>query len=635
MTGKRIPLILCTLFFLFLFEINLSFSSTECSPRNFSLIGQNSKSIEIRNLVEQYTHEVNKPKRKYIKNKIRKALGVDEVNLEYFLSLYEKKINPKAKETIYISSEGKIPDNSTVVFPTAIASKELMSHLPYVGYSDLQKNAEMYQQSAKGVAVWVKKMQAGTGSSMTRSSYIAKLKKVDPKKVKIGAKGTDLYIEVGPKNNISIAEAQMLQMILEAEKGTYGQVILHDIVSSETDKAIEDLWSKPSFKDPTKSYLDLVNNSTALDRSGKSNQYYMPTVDESGKLSLNRTAPAGHGLFGVESLRAAFVDSMRPNVSNKSLVSVIGNGEDLSSSADPIIVGWMNKEKVPIAMITTEKTANDLKGGQIALVKRKDESVTLTIVEQAQAKEAGQQELFEKLGLEIKKGNQKSFFNTNMVMVNYEILVPKVKKLVDEIGEDEFMRIIAPDLIENSKEQIDVDQIVRKYIQLEGAMGSSFLNLDKFWREKYGEPLVHIVNIEKEHRTDFFSPIKSAFDYFMQFYSDRFVFNPKTMRLENKNPNNLPFVSLKDPASKDKYYQDVQNVLDSFQGTSIIKLDNLSIEGTVNLSGATLVGDVRIVNKSSKEWSFLDWKRKEIKSNKLENVSIVIEEDGSVHISEI
>jgi len=92
-------------------------------------------------------------------------------------------------------------------------------------------------------------------------------------------------------------------------------------------------------------------------------------------------------------------------------------------------------------------------------------------------------------------------------------------------------------------------------------MGSSLLNLDKFWREKYKKPLVHFINIDKLNRTRFFFSDKNAFDFFLQFFSDRFALNTKTMRLEDKRKGNLPIVMFTDP-----YYNDVQNTLDAFKG---------------------------------------------------------------------
>jgi len=502
------------------------------------------------------------------------------------------------------------------VFPTAIAGKELMRHLPYVEYETLFKDKERFSEHALRARLWIKKMQAGTGSSITRTTYLADLLNVPKEKIKIGAKGTDLFIEVkdkrysGIKKNISLAEVQMLQSIVDSLKGIYSEIIFHDVVSVETKEAVNAIWNTPCLFDPAKTYFEYVRSTKGLIRFKESVQEYQQTVDDKGDLSSNRTSPGGHGFIAVEALCAAYLKDELPENNHKHLIGVVGNGEDLGSTPDSVIFGWMLQEQIPIVMITTDKTELDMKGGQISLVKDND-GVHVTIIEKAQAQAAGQLELFEKLGL--RKEDKKSFFNTNVAVFNYEVLVPLIRKLIEEVGEQEFMNIISPDLIQNAKQQKDKDGVVRTYIQLEGAMASSLLNLDRFWREHCGKPIVHFVNVGKQNRTRFFSPVKTAFDFFIQFHSDRFILDMDTMRLVDKRKGSLPLVEL-----KNAYYNDVNNVLGSFRGVSTVDLDELYIEGLVSLNGFRLGGKVEIINKSGK---MIDLGSvKEFASKKISNV---------------
>src|SRR5690606_14642666 len=144
--------------------------------------------------------------------------------------------------------------------------------------------------------------------------------------------------------------------------------------------------------------------------------------------------------------------------------------------------------------------------------------IYVTILEAGQAEKAGQKALFEQIGLSIKERDQIAFFNTNMAIFNFGELAPRLQALVAEVGMQKFREIISPDLIRNGKTQTDTDGVQRRYTQLEGAMGSSLLNLDRYWRSRYGEPLVRFINVERESRTRFFSPIKTAFDFYMQFH---------------------------------------------------------------------------------------------------------------------
>ncbi len=472
--------------------------------------------------------------------------------------------------------------------PVSIASQELLRELPYVNYEDLKKNGPELLKLAKTTTLWLKKMQAGVGSSITRTSYLSRKKGADAKKIKLGCKGTDLFAEINGKD-VSIAELQLLQAIHDAEQGFYSMVIMQDVVSEETTCSIKELWKRHCFFETRKTYEEVFNG-LKLSRFEEICQNHQPTIDANGELSKKRTNPGGHALVGISALRASYKEAERPVKDVAGLVGVVGNGEDLGSSPDPLMVGWMVKNKVPAVMITTEKTELDMKGGQIALVKDKSDLVYVTIIEKAQAEQAGKLELFESLGL--RQGDRPAFFNTNTAIFNYQALTPLVEELVNKMGEKEFMKAVSPDLIKNAKKQIDSDGIERTYIQLEGAMGSVLLNFDRLCRQRLGKKAVHFINVEKKNRTKFFTPIKTAFDFLLQFHSDVFELNVHSMRLENKHISGmLPAVTL-----KDKYYDDVENVLSSFKGTKMAHLEKLYIQGKVRFLGAELIGDIEIVN---------------------------------------
>lgn len=551
--------------------------------------------VNLNTLVRQALSGPDANELKTARAKLAEMLNFDKPNLAYFLALYSKYLEPKDNKKTILGDKHQSKKNnkepySITAHTTAVASEELMKYLPYVNYTDLLKEKETYCDHAKKARLWLKKMQAGVGSSMTRTTYLARVHNIKEKDVKIGSKGTDLFINYKGKF-ICVAEAQILQAVADARAGLYSELILHDVVSSETIEAVNKIWESPCALDTEKKYIEYINNKKYHSKFKESVQSHQPTIDEQGQLSLNRLNPGGHGFIAVDAFLAAYFTEELPQKNFKDLISVLGNGEDLGSTPDPVMIGWIVKNKIPLVMLTTEKTEIDMKGGQIALVD--DGGVFVTIVEKAQAETAGQLELFEQMGL--RKEDNKSFFNTNVSVFNYELLVPKIKKLIEEIGLEEFIKIITPDLIENTKKQIDKDGITRKYTQLEGAMGSSILNLDKFWRQHYGEALVHFINIDRKNRTRFFSPIKTPFDFFMQFFSDRFVFDEENIRLVDQRPGALPHVVF-----KDAYYNDVQNVLTSFKNTSVLGLDNLTIEGEVVLGDLELKGDVEIINKTGK-----------------------------------
>jgi hypothetical protein len=62
----------------------------------------------------------------------------------------------------------------------------------------------------------------------------------------------------------------------------------------------------------------------------------------------------------------------------------------------------------------------------------------------------------------------------------------------------------SPDLIKNKKED---------FIQLESALGSVLLNLDRNARRKFGRRVVHFLNLDNDDRENFFRPLKKREDY--------------------------------------------------------------------------------------------------------------------------
>ena len=77
----------------------------------------------------------------------------------------------------------------------------------------------------------------------------------DEVRKRIGAKGTDLYVESprpggGGTVPVSLVEAQVLQALHDANERRFAELVLHDIVSSETQASMQAVWNKASLPDP-------------------------------------------------------------------------------------------------------------------------------------------------------------------------------------------------------------------------------------------------------------------------------------------------------------------------------------------------------------------------------------------------
>lgn len=415
-----------------------------------------------------------------LKEQLESSSNFFRVNIDYFEALYEKL---KTKEQIdLVLNDGKNESN-IYSFSSLDLSNEPVDFANYETLEDSTAALGNYELT-------ICKMQAGLGTSVKRQDLILKYENRE----KLGAKGTDLFISKNGRM-ISIAQAQLEKAIELSAKSIYKKINYVDLYNEETKEALERNWQK-DFQG--KSLIKWFEGSK-LERLESIEQLMMPTI-KNGELTVERLAPAGHGFLGFYKLLKVF----RENELKKELF-VIGNGEDLQSTPDHKILNWMVRNELPIVMITTTKTENDKKGGQLALVK--NDRPYVTIVEKAQAEKANQLELFEQLGLREKDNS--SFFNTNIVLINTYALKKQLDQKLKSVNESSFKKIISPDLIKNVKKVNGIE-----YTQLEGAIGSCMLNLDKYFRQEFEQPLIGFLNLNSlESRLNFFRPIKKREDF--------------------------------------------------------------------------------------------------------------------------
>lgn len=561
-------------------SLQTSASSLDCGI----VYGQRPSSSTINHLLHRARSE---PPHIHKEKKIlQKALQLNDLNFAYYFSLFTKYKEAK-------------PSDVTQLFPAEArfigypvrgknVPREINESVESVTYNQIA--SEFSGTHALNTVLVIKKLHAGTGSSIAREDYFAKNPELAG--LKMGAKGTDLMVEIphpldaNTRVKISIVELQLLQLLKVAKSKDFSKVLIQDIVGPETQNRLKQVWQKKSLLDPRLTYAQLFEKEIGIGRLSSLFQSHVPALTEKGEMSFNRQAPAGHGLFAVEALRAILYPKDLPSVRGKSLVSAIANGEDLNSLPDKIMIDWIVKNKIPITLVTTTKASIDKKGGILVLVKDTQTGEQyLKVMDTAEAKASGQIEVFEAT---------EGIASTNLTLFNYDVLQKKLAHL----SEEALLKIMAPDLIPNWKEQKDPDGVVRKYLQLEGTMGSVIMNLDRYYRKTFGEPLVHILNIESPKRLDFFSPIKSAFDYFLQFHSDIFSVDTQNYKLKFNGAGEQPNYLLRDPITKDKYYQEVQNVLDSFKDTSVRELTDLHVAGQVVFGQTKLQGRVVLKNDS-------------------------------------
>lgn len=418
---------------------------------------------------------------------------MNDLNQIYFDMLLEKSTNKNDTRLVLHEPEQNRASNIICI---PIATKEDLESIHIEKYEELKN--ELCPE-LKDFTYTLIKMQAGLGSSVERMDLIELVEN----RYELGAKGTDLYFDIHD-NPKSVAEIQLFQANKLSQANIYKKIKYINLVNEETENAVNRISEKFSASDQLeigKSYF----------------QRRMPTLDESGNLTNERMAPAGHGFIGVATIIETFMNPM------ESEVIAIGNGEDLGSTPDSKIINWVVENNLPIVMITTTKTEADKKGGQISIVKGNTDYIT--IVEKAQAEASGQLEYFEKLGL--RDGDAESLFNTNIVVINKKALKEKFNEFIADYTMGEFLSQFYPDVILNSKEQDG-----KFYTQLESALGSVVLNLDKFFRLNFQTPLVSFLNLNSNDRKTFFMPIKTRDDY--DYITHNFRVDHESYRLVSK-----------------------------------------------------------------------------------------------------
>jgi predicted dinucleotide-binding enzyme len=569
---------------------------------------------------------------------IASEFELSEIEKSYFKNLFLKFI---ALQKLAESVSDKPKDELLIdqdFIPSAMMSPEGRANLlDAVEYSDIANDPEN-AKSASRVTLILNPLNGGIGKGVGRETYLdllwprlkdSLLKKNDFEGEKsLGGKPTDLFFELdvrGKKELISIAEAKLLRSIEEAKAKKYSSIVLEELISQETLNSVNELFDTIYF-------WDRIDNTIALDKKRTYRQFFeefsktekvrisladpvtehtFPLIDkEKGefrprfeKNGKGRTkvhnAPGGHGLSGFWSIMRVFDDKFTPSQDKtKPTISVMYNEDGMNSFPNEIIVGWMARNKVPIVMITTTKTGIDMKGGQIGIQTLPSGKNKKAILELKQAEKNKQKKLFEAMGLtEGTKGAQ--YFNTNMAMLNYTILKPFLRELADYLGKERLEEIISPDLIqEDSKD--------KKSHSLGGAMGSVLLNLTSFVEttedkriieiaRKHGLvnkekriSILRIINADEENRTKFFTPVKTAFDFWLQYYSDFYKVDTANWQLIQLGKH-LPAVDL-----KDDWYKEVTNVMDAFKGVKVAELKELNIQGVVKMQNAVLEDKVNI-----------------------------------------
>ncbi|MBU2251505.1 MAG: UTP--glucose-1-phosphate uridylyltransferase, partial [Candidatus Omnitrophica bacterium] len=510
-------------------------------------------------------------------------------------------------------------ENNGNFYPSARLTKDQRQQLLGAkGYAEIRAEIEADTQRP-AYQLQLNSLDAGLGTNVGRERYVKEKLGRD----KIGAKGTDLSFEgvvkVGDKDYlVSVAEVKLLRLIKEAKENHYnGKLHLEPILSDDSKPSYDTLLEKPYLTDLIEAKAEIrtykqVLTELGIETSSLVAKFYPSLDKETKQPTYKRPGSGSHGEWGFKFLRKS-LDYKAD--SDTARVIAFYNGDGTNNSPDRYIVEWMLKHNVPLALVSTTKAGIDFKGGQIGAERLSDGRYRIRMLERGSTLDGKtpteQTKVFEAMGLPGGLGEAgQQYFNTNIVLINYSLVAKLLQDLLKEVFSGDVQKlqtILAPDLIANTKKGPDG----KDYIQLEGPIGTSLINLNNYFAlnqdnskvkeimQRYNvEKMLRIINVDTQNRSRFFTPIKFATDHWFQAHSDYYRLNTDTWMLEDTQPGMTPPIF----NLEDSYYQDVSNVYEAFGRASVTGLTSLTIKGKpVKLADAILEGDVEIENQTGRE----------------------------------
>lgn len=594
------------------------------------------------------------------------VFGLLEVDKKYLAELWRQQLYPSQKKLKIVSDRNRKAPDENFILASMLSDDERTRLLKSIEYEELVKdpgNAE----AAKETVVTLNNMDGGIGVGVDRKKLIAKRTGVAVDQVELAAKGTDLGFEVeinGEEVFISIAEAKILQVIKVAQANKYAKVQFQPLVNWQSKLSYEKLLDgtiylydrlnpdvgKRSYRQIMEaSGIEILPMREQADLPGIEKETRNPTLNPKGLRQ-----PGGHGQWGF-----LFFYELSKTVLSQGKqihIRVFCNGDNLNSRLNEHIAGYMARNKIPLIKLTTAATPIDKKGGKDG-VRLEHVGYVPDQMEGRDAFNVGQTEEFEGAGLPGGLGEAgKQPFNTNIMYFNETILHEILSELKTVIGEKKLYKVFSPTLIDKPATTVDNAD----YIPIDGAIGTALHNLNAYFQlsrnlrvrriltKRNLDRLLYFVNVP---RTEFFTPIKFASDMWLQSHSDYYNFNAEEMILEDaESGRTLPEFNLKSKdknGEDDKYWNEVQHLIDALGRASTKGLKSLSIKGQIQLvdhesDQPQLIGEVEIINETGRLVNLTDYRQGPLSELfrqgplVLRNVSITLNknrDDGSIDIS--
>jgi UDPglucose 6-dehydrogenase len=611
-----------------------------------------------------------------ILNQVAGIFALDDSDRQYLTELWiqfkDRAASSNGSKQLKMILDIDNPKEDENFIVTALLSdEEKAKWRPVIRYSDLEGDP-LNAEAAKEVTVIASSMDGGIGESVKREKELKRRARelgktqTEIDKIVLGAKGTDLGYYLRDYNNefVSIAEVKFLRLLHLAGQRLFGKIKLQLLVNYQSINSYKKLLDKTYFSDrhdpigaKKRSYRQMFEEN-GIEILPMVEQKDIPYASLNGKtLVMDKNSklkqPGGHAQLGFRFLDN-LVRSAKSGSSDKPVVRVFYNGDNVNSSIDESIMGAVVRNRWPVVKLTVTAERIDKKGGKegVRVIQKNDRKLYIPDqMEEADAKAVGQVKDFHSAGQPKGIGREQTQdFNTNIFYINETLLAPILKDLRDVIGDEVFYSVIAPSLIfkAGDKSKIKTDESGNSYAPLDGAIGTVMHNLNRYFEEnrdrpeiqaifaKHGvEKILHFVDVPRDK---FFTPFKNPFDLYLQ-RSDFYSLDVMEWLLK-RSPDSLslPEVEL------ENFFSETDDLTQALGAdTDVTKLTGLFINGPVKLADprsdikTVLAGEVKIKSSFSGEINLLDEKyRSQIPSLfsdhtlKLKNVSIEIDSKGNV-----
>lgn len=313
-------------------------------------------------------------------------------------------------------------------------------------------------------------------------------------------------------------------------------------------------------------------------------------------------APGGHGQFLYHLYFSGKLDEI---AAAGMQILVMANADNINATPNPIIAAKMVRDDVTAALVSTDRTPLDAKGGIFVVKDGKLDIIELGSVP------PDQKELFTQIGLREGDGTQP--FNTNTVYINVPLLLKHLEGLAKAEGEEAVHTLLMPETIPNKKPA---------GIQLEGAIGSTVLKL----------PGVRLFNVQENQRSDEFTPLKTPIDAVYYLDSDAYAYDTTTHQLQRHRtgPETTFNVGGWDG------WKNVITTRHAFGLPSFRDLDSLTISGAINCPDAIWRGTVEIINEDEGTLDLTQVGALQIDGRlTLDNMRIVRNAKGNIEVEKI